>query len=102
MNFGNMGNLNQMMKQAREMQAKLEKSKQELSESTFSATSGGGMVEVTLNGDFKLVGVKINPAVVDPDDVETLEDLFVSAMKLAEEKVDAARNEKLGQFGGMF
>ncbi len=102
MNFGNMGNLNQMMKQAREMQAKLERSKEELTNTNFSATSGGGMVEITLNGDFKLMGVKINPAVVDSDDVETLEDLIVSAFTQATEKVEAARNEKLGQFGGMF
>ena len=101
MNFGNMGNLNQMMKQAREMQAKIEKNKEELSNTNFSATSGGGMVEVTLNGDFKLVGVKINPAVVDADDVETLEDLIVSAFSQASEKVEEARNAKLGQFGGI-
>lgn len=101
MNFGNMGNLNQMMKQAQQMQAKLEQSKKELSEATFSATSGGGMVEVSLNGDYKLTGIKINPAVVDPDDVETLEDLVISAYKQAESQVDSARQEKLGQFGGL-
>lgn len=101
MNFGNMGNLNQMMKQARDMQARLEKAKQELSETNYVATSGGGMVEVTLNGDFKLQGVKINPAVVDENDVETLEDLIISAFKQAEQKVETSRNEKLGQFGGL-
>ena len=101
MNFGNMGNLNQMMKQAQQMQAKLEQSKKELSETTFTATSGGGMVEVSVNGDYKLTGIKINPAVVDPDDTETLEDLVISAYQQAETKVSSARNEKLGQFGGL-
>lgn len=76
-----------IMKQAREMMAKLEKTKEEIAKRTETATVGGGMVTVTVRGDNRVVSVKIDPEVVDPDDVEMLEDLILSATNEALKKV---------------
>ena len=70
--FGDMGGL---MKQAQEMQAKLAKIQEELAKKTVDASSGGGMVRVTVNGQFTLASIKVDPSVIDPEEVEMLEDL---------------------------
>jgi nucleoid-associated protein EbfC len=75
--FGGMGNI---FKQAQEMQAKLARAQEELAHRTVEATSGGGMVRVTVNGQLALALIKIDPAVVNPQDVEMLEDLVLAAV----------------------
>ena len=69
--FGGM-NINQLMKEAKKMQADLEKSQEELGSKEFNATAGGGAIEVTVSGDKKLKNISIKPEVVDPEDVEML------------------------------
>ena len=81
-NFGGFGgaNINQLMRQAQKMQEEMEKSRKELEEQEFTSSVGGGMVEVKMLGNRTLQGIKIKQEVVDPDDVEMLEDLVVSAV----------------------
>ena len=86
------GNMQNLMRQAQKMQEELQaqnaKAEEELENTTLSATAGGGMVEVSITGKKKIVGVKINPNAVDPDDVEMLEDLIVAATNEAIEKAN--------------
>jgi hypothetical protein len=89
--------LNQMMKQAQALQAKL---KQQLDEIRVEATSGGGMVVVTMNGNKTVTGVRIDPEVVDKNDVEMLQDLVTAAVNEASRKVDEAAQEKIGALAG--
>ncbi len=93
----------QLMKQAQQMQEKMQKQKEELEASVFSATSGGGMVEVKMNGKRELVAVKIKPEVVDPDDIEMLEDLIAAAVNDANAQIDKKISENMpGIPGGFF
>ena len=82
--FGGGMNMQQLMKQAQkmqaDMQAKMEKAEEELENTTLTGTSGGGMVEVTCTGKKKITSVKIKPEIVDPDDIEMLEDLIKVAI----------------------
>lgn len=91
------GNMQNLMRQAQKMQEELQaqnaKAEEELENTTLSATAGGGMVEVSITGKKKVVGVKINPNVVDPDDVEMLEDLIVAATNEAIEKANELEKE---------
>lgn len=86
------GNIQNLMKQAQKMQAEMqaqnEKAEEQLAETTLTATSGGGMVEVQITGKRKITSVKINPQAVDPDDVEMLEDLVLSCVNEAIAKAD--------------
>ena len=92
------GNMANLMKQAQKMQRQMEE--QETKE--FTATAGGGAVEVTVSGTKKLVKVKLDEEVVDPDDVEMLEDLLVAAVNEALDKVDEASAASMSKFtGGM-
>ena len=81
-NFGGFGgaNINNLMRQAQKMQEEMARAKTQLEESEFASSVGGGMVEVKMMGDRTLKSVSIKPEVVDPDDVEMLEDLVVSAV----------------------
>ena len=72
--------MNRMMKEARKMQAEMERTQAELEAREYSVTAGGGAIEATVTGDMRLVGLKIDPEAVDPDDVEMLEDLIVVAV----------------------
>ena len=91
---GGMGGMNMqnIMKQAQKMQAemqeKMERAQEELENAEITGTSGGGMVEVTCNGLKKLSGIKIKPEIVDPDDIEMLEDMIVAAVNDAMSKAD--------------
>jgi len=89
------GNMQQMMRQAQEMQKKMETIKEELAETAIEATSGGGMVTVSISGAYELLDLKIKPEVVDPDDSEMLEDLLIAAINEAIKQVNALRDEKL-------
>ena len=87
--FGS-GNIQNLMRQAQKMQSDLQeqtkKAEEELEKAVLTATSGGGMIEVKIGGNKKLISVKINPQVVDSDDVEMLEDLIISCVNEAIEK----------------
>jgi nucleoid-associated protein EbfC len=89
--------LNQMMQQARAMQEKL---KRQLEGINVEATAGGGMVAVKMNGHKTVTEVKIDPEVVDKDDVEMLQDLVIAAVNEAARKVDEAAQKELGALAG--
>ena len=103
--FGGM-NMNNLMKQAQKMQKQMAEKQEELAERTLEMTSGGGAVKVTINGKREIQELKINPDVVDPDDVEMLEDLIISAMNEALRQVEEMYNNEMGRLtggmGGMF
>ncbi len=86
---GGFGNMQQLMAQAQRMQAEMAKKQEQLAQQTVEASSGGGMVTAVVNGAHQLVDLKIAPEVVDPDDVEMLEDLVKAAVGEALAKSDA-------------
>jgi DNA-binding YbaB/EbfC family protein len=92
-----LGNLQRMLKQAKEMQDNLQK---ELAELRVDGTSGGGIVSLTLDGQKNLVAVRLGPEVVNRDDIEMLQDLIVAAFNDAAGKVDEHLAQKLGALGG--
>lgn len=101
------GNMNNMMKQMQKMQKKMMKAQEELYEMSFESSAGGGMVKVTANGKKEITDVEINEEVVDPDDVEMLQDLIITATNDVLKQVDDKTNDTMGQFtkgmpGGMF
>jgi DNA-binding YbaB/EbfC family protein len=77
------GNMNQMLRQAQQMQQDMQNLQADLEEREFSATSGGGLVEVTVDGKHFIKSIKINPDAIDPDDCEMLEDLVTVAVNVA-------------------
>lgn len=87
--------MTQMMAQAREAQKQIEKVKAELAETAIEATSGGGMVNVSMSGAYELLDLKIKPEAVDPDDIEMLEDLIIASLNEALTQVTNLRAEKL-------
>lgn len=95
--FGGM-NLGQLMKEAKKMQADMEKSQAELATKEFDASAGGGAVTVKVSGEKLLKEIKIKPEVVDPDDVEMIEDLILTCVNEALRKVDSAQAAELGKF----
>ena len=99
--FGGGNQMQQLMKQAQKMQEQMTKAQEELEAAELEGTSGGGMVKVTVNGKKTVLGVSINPAAVDPDDVEMLEDLIVAALNDAYAKAEKLYEEKMGAFGGV-
>ena len=92
------GNMSNLMKQAQRMQRQMEESKKALDEKEFTASAGGGAVEVTVDGSKTLKAVKLSPEAVDPDDVEMLQDMIVAAVNEAMKQVDDASGQL---FGGM-
>ena len=102
--FGGM-NINQLMKEAKKMQADMEKSQAELSEKEFDASAGGGAVTAVVSGDKKLKSLTIKKDVVDPEDVEMLQDLIITCVNEAMRKADDATTEAMGKYnipGGLF
>jgi DNA-binding YbaB/EbfC family protein len=92
-------NLQQMMKQAQQMQERLQK---QMADLRVEATAGGGMVTVVMSGEKQLLSLKLDPEVVSKDDVEMLQDLIVAAVNDARRKVDEAMAQQLGGLmGGM-
>ena len=87
--------MQQMMKQAQDMQKQLERAKEELAETLIEASAGGGMVTVEMSGAYELLNLKVKPEAVDPDDVEMLEDLVIAAVNEALNQVTKLREEKL-------
>ena len=89
-----------VMRQAQQLQAKLAKAQEELNNITVEASSGGGAVKVTINGQQKIQSVKISPEVINPDDVELLEDLVLTAVSEAVAKSQEVAAERLGGLTG--
>ncbi len=92
--------MNKFIRQAQELQAKMAKAQQELSNLTLEASSGGGAVKVTINGQQEIQSIKISPEVIDPNDVEMLEDLILAAVREATTKSQEAASERLGGLTG--
>ncbi len=108
-NLGGLGNMGNIMKQAQKMMEQQQKIQEELENQVLEGSAGGGMVTAQVNGLGRVVGVTIDPQVVDPGDVEMLQDLVLSAFRDAVEQSEAVREEKqkalLGGMGlppGMF
>ena len=95
--FGGM-NINQLMKEAKKMQADLEKSQEELQLKEFEATAGGGAISVKVSGSKEIKEINISKDVVDPDDVEMLQDLIITCINEALRKVDSAQSASMGKF----
>ena len=94
--------LGQMMKQAQKMQAKIMKIQEEMAEKSVEASSGGGMVTVTANGKQEVLSIRIEPEVVDPEDVEMLQDLVAAAVNEALKKAQEMVAEEMAKVtGGM-
>ena len=93
-------NQKDLMRRAQKMQEQLAEKQAELEEREFTATSGGGMVEVVMNGKKELKALNIKPEVVDPDDIEMLQDLIVAATNEALRQVEEASNEFMGKMTG--
>ena len=94
---GGSPNMNQMMKQVQQMQEKMAHVQQELEQKTVSAESGGGVVKVTANGKQTLVKIQIDKEVVNPDDVEMLEDLVLAASNKALEEASKMAQEEMSK-----
>ena len=94
------GNMNNLMKQAQKMQRQMEEAQKELEEKEITAAAGGGAVEVTVSGSKKILKVKLDEEVVDPDDVEMLEDLIAAAVNEAVRVVDEASEKEMGALTG--
>lgn len=95
---GGPGNMQSMLKQAQKMQEDMQNAQAELEAKEYTATSGGNMVEATVNGKHEITSLKINPDVVDPDDVEMLEDLVLAAVN---EAIRAAANDSEQTMGAI-
>ncbi len=102
--MGMPGNMNNLMKQAQRMQRQMEESQKELETKEFTAKAGGGAVEVTITGKKEVTKVKLSQEVVDPDDVEMLEDLVMAAtneaLRMAEDANAEVMNKMTGGLGG--
>ena len=100
------GNMNNLMKQAQRMQRQMEEKSKEMGEKEWEATAGGGAVTVKVSGKKEILSVKLDEEVVDPDDIEMLEDLIVAATNESLRKVEdenAAMMQQLtGGLGGLF
>ena len=107
--FGGMGgmNMNNLMKQAQRLQRKMDETQAALAEKKIETTSGGGAVKIVITGKKVIESIKINPEVVDSDDVEMLEDLILSAVNEAVRQADEYANSEMskvtgGMGGGLF
>lgn len=101
--FGGMGggmNMNNLMKQAQKMQKQMEATQQELAEKTLESTAGGGAIKVVITGKKQIQSITINPEVVDPDDVEMLQDLILSAVNEAIRQADEMYSSEMGKITG--
>ena len=103
--MGMPGNMNNLMKQAQRMQRQMEENQKALEEKEFTATAGGGVVEVTVSGKREVTKVTLSEEVVDPDDIEMLEDLIVAAaneaLRKVEEESAAVMSKLTGGLGGL-
>ncbi len=89
-----------MLRQAQELQNKLMQAQQEAAMAITEGTAGGGVVRAQVKGDLKVLGITIDKDVVDPEDVEMLQDLILAAIKDAQDKIDAKQSETMGALTG--
>ena len=94
------GNMNQILKQAQKMQDNMQKMQQELEAKEFEVSVGGGAVTVKVNGKKELLDINMKQEVVDPDDIEMLQDLVISAVNEALRKVDEAQSSQMSKMAG--
>lgn len=94
------GGMNQLMRQAQQMQSKIAKVQEEIGKKTVEASTGGGVVTAKVTGDQELLEVKINPDVVDPEDVELLEEMVVGAVNQAMEAAGEMMNKEIEKITG--
>lgn len=94
------GNMNNLMKQAQKMQKQMEESTKALEEKEVTATAGGGAVEITMTGKKEITKVKLSEEVVDPDDIEMLEDLIMAATNEAIRQVEELSSQIMGNITG--
>lgn len=99
-NSGGAGNMNQMLKQAQKMQEDMTTLQADLEQREYSATCGGGMVEVTVDGKHLVKSIKINPDIIDPEDSEMLEDLITVAVNEAISNAIKTAEEEMGAITG--
>ena len=98
--MGMPGNMNNLMKQAQKMQKQMEEATKELEEKEITATAGGGAVEVTMTGKKEITKVKLAEEVVDPDDIEMLEDLIMAAANEAIRQIEEASQQSMSRITG--
>lgn len=98
--FGGLGDLSRLMKQAQKMQQDLEAAQAELEAARIEGSSGGGAVRATVTGKGQLVSISLQPDVVDPDDIEMLQDLIVSAVREAQSSAETVARERMAQIAG--
>jgi len=98
--FGGLGDINKLMKDMQRMQQEMLDAQEELKNSRIEATAGGGVVKAVVNGKGRLVALEIRPEAVDPDDVEMLQDLIVSAVREAEEMAEAQEKARMENLAG--
>lgn len=93
-------NINQLMQQAQQMQENMKVKQAELEESVYTVSAGNGMVEITMTGAHQITGLKLKPEIVDPEDIEMLEDMLAAAVNEAVRKVDQAAEEEMAAITG--
>ena len=93
-------NMQQLMKQAQQMQKKLAEAQESMNEVTVDASAGGGMVKVTVNGEMELVNLTIDPDALDPEDVDMLQDMIMAAVNEAVRGVNELANKQMGAITG--
>ena len=98
--MGMPGNMNNLMKQAQRMQRQMEESQKELETKEFVGTAGGGAVEAKVNGNKEIIGIKLDPEIVDPEDIETLQDAIVAAINEAMKQAEDASAALMGKMTG--
>ena len=97
---GGASNMQSMLKQAQKMQEDMAQKQEELEAREYDISAGGGVVNVKINGKKEILAVKLSPEIVDPDDIETLEDLIVAAINEAIKKVEPVSAEEMQQITG--
>ena len=98
--MGNMGNMAGMMKKVQKLQNEMKKMQEELKTKTVDVSTGGGAVKIVMNGDKQVVSLTLDPAVVDPEDVEMLQDIISAAVNQAIKKVDDMMASEMGKITG--
>ena len=100
--YGGMGGMNQMqmMKQAQKMQEELLKMQEQLEQTVYTATAGGGAVTASVSGKRELTGLEIDPDAVDPEDIEMLQDMVIAAVNEALRKAEDAANQNMSKLTG--
>lgn len=92
-------NMQQMLQQAQKMQKKLQEAQDDFADKTFTGQAGGGVVTVTINGNGEVESLDLDEEVVDPDEVDMLEDLILSALTSAHDEMEEAKEEQMGDMG---